>query len=1154
MCVNLGTFTVGSASPTGLCSGPFPLTIYGNSLTIGELLYEDSGCDPDLVIGSELYYSNGINTYYYLNGIVSIEPCPTTTTTTLPPVDYFVGCGEVVECDNGFVEFGPSDDPDDIFNNWYRFAFFAPLNVLTFLVSPTSKPSGLQQDGTIITNNSAFFFYTGATNTDYLGVYNIPMTEGQNIGPSTAVSNRFYYNTAINKFVTAYNAGGGGALWTTFNPTVNVSIPLGNPTATQFLTTSSQWSTTNLTSTQYTVSGSSNTVVLASNKINDAGGVPKMIQCNLNSALVNGFYSVCGYGDYTHEITLGSTGVDNDSIGIVLAATKGLGVNPDVTDTLTLRFTSSVTPNGRADVLYNYGQDVYAFNNGITTSNIVMSGVTSPFGSGNYNTRGQVRVRIIKSGTIFQIFTTGRMGLYSGAIQPGQPNPYTLLFQFDLTDINTWTGAPSFAVGDELLKFTGPSRIGYFSFSQPLTQFYDIFLDSFQQPLNSLFSDTTSGVVLGNVYTFEEVSGCWEYSGLTSNYPQPLTTLTVESEFEDCSVCSEDPTQCPFPSYCISTGNLQYDDTYYSAGTYNDQTYWTGGTGALILFLSPTENCWCLSTDFNDPCLLFGPSPCNNDCPDLCDGFFNPGVCPTPTPTPTQYCQTISFEAAFDCDLPITPTPTPTPTKTLTPTPTPTATELCGGRAMSINVVVYTPTPTPTATGGKMVPTPTASPQYNCNFDGSVVFNTFDDYIRCNGSKRFKDCVSGMLYHTTDVVLDPFGGTPAEGYVYQSFVDGISTCISYEGFVSNIAGVNTINLTSILGKLIDGACSQCVIINTPTPTPTLTSTPTPTASSPLPTCNNYLIENSYIQTQTFSYTSCITGLPVDGVLDGYGSTTICSSTLPTTTSSLITITNTGLCNPTPTPTSTSVTPTPTPTQGIYVPTCSLIFNTNSPYYYSYDLSTNIATELGIIPNSPDIAHTQNKLWVTSGGVIKEYDITLSPWSLTFNRDITQPYTLGSGMGAASNTKLLSSNGSTIPAQIIELDITTNNAVPTILFTLGVGRQVSGDILLTTTGKVLVTSVILGFNTNNQTFLSQYDYNTGTLEVDVDISNYIPYPYGIFQSSGLLYITNVDGNVYNIPLNAPHTPVYVQTIQTGGGGYSVFGASQVPNCLTVNLNV
>jgi hypothetical protein len=1121
-------------------------------------LYSAPGCNgPDLISGP-FYFSYLGYFYYYSGGTVVGDPnlCPTTTTTTtLPPVDYFVGCGEVVDCENGFVEFGPSDDPDDIFNTWNRFAFFAGR---TILFSPIPlQNTGLQPDGSIITNNPSYYFYTGATNTYYLGELNIPMTEGEDVGPGLPSSyplNTFYYNTVINKFVTAFRAYGTSVqVWTTFNPTANVSIPLGNPTAAQGLTTSTNWSTTNLTSTQYTVSGLTNTVVLASNKINDAGGVPKMIQCSLNSGLVNGFYSVCAYGDYTHEITIGSTDSDDDTIGIVLAANKGLGTNPEVTDYLSLSFNGNSQPGnlGRAFVYYNSGQDIYAFNNGSTTSSQVMSGVTSPFGNGDYNTKGQVRVRIVKTGNIIEIYTTSRMGLFPGAIQPGQPNPYTLLFQFDLTDINTWTGAPNYAVGDELLKFTGSTRIGYLTASQSSSQFYDIFLDGFQQPSNSLFSNTTSGVVLGNVYTFEEVSGCWEYSGQTSNY-ETLTPLTVESEFNDCSVCNEEPPQCPFESYCVSTGNIFYDGTYYSAGTYNDQTFWTGETNNLLIFLSPTENCWCLSTDFADPCLLFGPSPCNNDCPDLCDGFFNPGVCPTPTPTPTQYCQTISFEAAFDCDLPITPTPTPTPTKTLTPTPTPTATELCGGRAMSINVVVYTPTPTPTATGGKMVPTPTASPQYNCNFDGSVVFNTFDDYIRCNGSKRFKDCVSGMLYHTTDVVLDPFGGTPAEGYVYQSFVDGISTCISYEGFVSNIAGVNTINLTSILGKLIDGACSQCVIINTPTPTPTLTSTPTPTASSPLPTCNNYLIENSYIQTQTFSYTSCITGLPVDGVLDGYGSTTICSSTLPTTTSSFISITNIGLCNPTPTPTSTSVTPTPTPTQGVYVPTCSLIFNTNSPYYYSYDLSTNISTELGVIPISTDIAHTQNKLWVTSGGVIKEYDITLSPWSLTFNRDITQPYPLGSGMGAVSNTKLLSSNGSTIPAQIIELDITTNNAVPTILFTLSSDRVVSGDLLLTTTGKVLVTSV--SYNPTFKTFLSQYDYSTGTLEVDVEITNFTPYPYGIFQSSGLLYITNVDGNVYNIPLNAPHTPVYVQTIQTGGGGYSVFGASQVPNCLTVNLNV
>jgi hypothetical protein len=362
--------------------------------------------------------------------------------------------------------------------------------------------------------------------------------------------------------------------------------------------------------------------------------------------------------------------------------------------------------------------------------------------------------------------------------------------------------------------------------------------------------------------------------------PTPTPTLT--------------PGPCPYESYCISTGDIIYDDTYLSGGTWNGELFWTGSTNGFYVYFSSTDNRWCLSTSLDGDCYLFGPSPCNTDCPDLCDDFFTNGYCPTPTPTPTQYCQPISFEAAFDCELPLTPTATITGTPTPTPTPTPTATEICGGKGISVTANVLTPTPT--ATSGKMIATPTPSPQYNCNFDGSVVFNTFDDYIICNGSKRFKECNTGFLYYTTDVVLDPLGGTPAKGYVYESFVNGISTCIVYDGFVSDIAGVNTIVLTNILGPESEGSCSQCVIINTPTPTPTLTSTPTQTPSTPTSACYNYLIENSYIKPEKFTYSPCSTGTPTQQNINGNSSVTVCSSSVPTTVSTFITITNIGICN------------------------------------------------------------------------------------------------------------------------------------------------------------------------------------------------------------------------------------------------------------------
>jgi len=84
-CNDLGLFTAGSVSSGGTCSGPFTIRIYGDNLNLydpvtnPEFLYTDSGCTtplPDL-----LWYSNGINTYFYKSGIDTIVPCPSPTPT-----------------------------------------------------------------------------------------------------------------------------------------------------------------------------------------------------------------------------------------------------------------------------------------------------------------------------------------------------------------------------------------------------------------------------------------------------------------------------------------------------------------------------------------------------------------------------------------------------------------------------------------------------------------------------------------------------------------------------------------------------------------------------------------------------------------------------------------------------------------------------------------------------------------------------------------------------------------------------------------------------------------------------------------------------------------------------------------------------------------
>ena len=496
----------------------------------------------------------------------------TTTTTTLFPsvVRSFNKCGEI-PCSEEIVEYGPESDVDQIVNDWYRFSNCADYLYFSS-TGATSIRTGLQNDGSVLSGSPTSFFFTGSPL--YLGAFNIPMTEGQNSGPQPAsilIKDKFYFNTYLNKFVFVSNvigAGSTGFLWTTFNPTENLGTNLGNPSATQYLTTSSNWTTSGLSSTQLTVSGSNNTVVYASDKILDAGGNPKMISCIRNSAWVNGFYSPCEYENYTHEVTLGSTFNDDDFIGIVLATKKGLGVNPEINDNLCLVFNNQPFPIARVDVVYNYGQGTYAFDGGTTRSSLVMSGATSPFNGGIvYKNQGQVRVKIIKNGTNFDIYTTNKMNPSTS----GSTKPYYLLYSFDVSDPNTWNAKPSYATGNELLKFSGGTRLGYLTASQPSTFFYDVLLTASQNTSNVLYTDSQNSVVLGDVYRFDEVDGCWTYSGVTLNY-STLTPLTVSDSYIDCDDCANN---IPIGLMGLKSKNKGFSQTYgtpFNSTTYSSQS------------------------------------------------------------------------------------------------------------------------------------------------------------------------------------------------------------------------------------------------------------------------------------------------------------------------------------------------------------------------------------------------------------------------------------------------------------------------------------------------------------------------------------------------------------------------------------------------------
>jgi len=239
----------------------------------------------------------------------------------------------------------------------------------------------------------------------------------------------------------------------------------------------------------------------------------------------------------------------------------------------------------------------------------------------------------------------------------------------------------------------------------------------------------------------------------------------------------------------------------------------------------------------------------------------------------------------------------------------------------------------------------------------------------------------------------------------------------------------------------------------------------------------------------------------------------------------------------------------TPSNLPIVPTCAVLFNSPSNVYY-YNISNDTTTLLNVpgFTGISDIAHTTTRLWSTNAGSgnIYEWIITLSPFTAIFNRtiDIVSPVSIGPGLGAIDNNTLIAVN-TFGTAKVITFDITTNIAVKTDKFNTILGRNLAGDILLTTTNKVLITNYNGADN-----YITQYDYLTGAVDVDILISPTINSPYGIIEDGGNIYI--LDGsssnNVYQIDINPPYTITLV-----GDTGQTIFGGSQVPSCLTTHFN-
>jgi hypothetical protein len=251
-------------------------------------------------------------------------------------------------------------------------------------------------------------------------------------------------------------------------------------------------------------------------------------------------------------------------------------------------------------------------------------------------------------------------------------------------------------------------------------------------------------------------------------------------------------------------------------------------------------------------------------------------------------------------------------------------------------------------------------------------------------------------------------------------------------------------------------------------------------------------------------------------------------------------------------------------QGIIIKTSDVLINANTgpTDIYRYDPLLKKSTLLTVSPQdtvlgSLDVAHTSNKLWVYKYNLgtftydIREFNITMKPFTATYNREITN-VPVGSGLCAISDTKLIAiKREDALNTKVYECDITNNISVNTYKFNLPANHYVSGDYLLTTTNKLIVT---LLDSDENKLYISQYDYLTGILDMTKEITYIMLRPYGVFEYETDIYIVanigtypNDTGEIYKIDKTSPYGLTLYDTIP-----YGPMGASQIPEQLTVHF--
>jgi hypothetical protein len=162
-----------------------------------------------------------------------------------------------------------------------------------------------------------------------------------------------------------------------------------------------------------------------------------------------------------------------------------------------------------------------------------------------------------------------------------------------------------------------------------------------------------------------------------------------------------------------------------------------------------------------------------------------------------------------------------------------------------------------------------------------------------------------------------------------------------------------------------------------------------------------------------------------------------------------------------------------------------------------------------------IIMTPDYLWSVLNSEILQWDITLSPFTATYNKSISFPvgFTTASSGVAIDNENIIMINTTSTPQDVVSMDVTGLVGVATTEFSLQADRVAQGNMLLTIDDKLIV---INQDTISSDYYLTQYDYPTGILEIDINIGDVNA--LSLYQCNCNIFIKNDLGIIYTINNN------------------------------------